>query len=232
MFKPKIPYINPSHNLFEFPKFETVKTVIVPQQDNIKEEEKQTNGNNKEVKENKEDKLNELEKLIKDKISQYDEALLMIKDKHIAEDQLKEFQTKIENQVNNFQKKIELDLSNNLSNVPNHLSNLPNHLANLPNHLANLPNIQNIQPPIIYQNPPTYTNYNQQPQITDKGKRTKKTYYNINDSMWLDIKNKYPDLIDNYKNQTYSDGTDYYIDIKNKKNLLDNKLILKLLNKK
>ena len=62
--------------------------------------------------------------------------------------------------------------------------------------------------------------------------RTKKTYYQIIESMWTDVKSKFPDLSDELKSKIYSDGTDYYVDMKNKKCLLDNKLLLKILSKK
>jgi hypothetical protein len=65
----------------------------------------------------------------------------------------------------------------------------------------------------------------------EKKKRTKKSYYTVTDNMWDIVKQKFPDLSDKYRKDTYSDGTDYYVDIKNKKTFLDNKCVLKLLNK-
>ena len=65
-----------------------------------------------------------------------------------------------------------------------------------------------------------------------KSGRTKKTYYKINDTMWSDIKSAYVDLADKYKELAYSDGTNYYIEHKNKKVLLDGKGYLKILNDK
>lgn len=66
----------------------------------------------------------------------------------------------------------------------------------------------------------------------DKVVRSKKTYYNITDNMWNEIKTTYPELPDTYRVKTYSDGTQYYIDAKNKKIPLDNKALLKILNMK
>jgi ElaB/YqjD/DUF883 family membrane-anchored ribosome-binding protein len=62
--------------------------------------------------------------------------------------------------------------------------------------------------------------------------RTKKTYYSISESMWNEVKSRMPELPDNYKNQLYSDGVDVYVNEKNKKSLLDTKMLLKLINKK
>lgn len=80
---------------------------------------------------------------------------------------------------------------------------------------------QNNQPP---SEPPKQT--------VEKKTRGKKTYYKITDNMWNEIKTNYVDLPDKYKVHTYSDGTDFYVEHKNKKILLDGKCYLKLLNDK
>ena len=67
---------------------------------------------------------------------------------------------------------------------------------------------------------------------TEKKKGKKSTYYPITDNMWIDLKEKYHDLPDNHRSKVVSDGEQYYIQIKNKKILLDGKGLLKLLNTK
>ena len=62
--------------------------------------------------------------------------------------------------------------------------------------------------------------------------RTKRTYYPITDTMWENVKTSYPDLPDSAKSVVFSDGNGYFLDSKNKKVELDNKSVLKLLNKK
>lgn len=69
-------------------------------------------------------------------------------------------------------------------------------------------------------------------EAVQKTSRTKKTYYNITDNMWGDVKTKFPEIPDEVRSKTFSDGTDYYIDNKNKKIILDNKALLKILNSK
>lgn len=82
------------------------------------------------------------------------------------------------------------------------------------NEVHTLPNAQNIIKPI------------------PKETRTKRTYYKVTDTMWSDIKTKFTELPDSYKELSYSDGKDYFIDFKNKKTLLDNKLLLRIINMK
>jgi hypothetical protein len=82
------------------------------------------------------------------------------------------------------------------------------------NEINTLPNVQNIIKPI------------------PKEIRTKRTYYKVTDTMWNDIKTKFTELPDSYKELSYSDGKDYFIDFKNKKTLLDNKLLLRIINMK
>ena len=50
--------------------------------------------------------------------------------------------------------------------------------------------------------------------------------------MWEDLKVKFKEFPDELKSKVYSDGVDYFVDMQNKKMLLDNKLLLKILNKK
>ena len=69
-------------------------------------------------------------------------------------------------------------------------------------------------------------------QKTEKVSKGKKTYYNITDNMWTELKNKYTELPDEFRTKTFSDGTNYYVEMKNKKILLDGKGLLKLLNTK
>jgi hypothetical protein len=69
-------------------------------------------------------------------------------------------------------------------------------------------------------------------EIDKKQPRSKRTYYPITTNMWQDVKGKFPDLPEDIKPKVFSDGENYYIDTKNKKTLLDNKALLKLLNKK
>ena len=68
--------------------------------------------------------------------------------------------------------------------------------------------------------------------VKKKGGRGKKTYYNITDSMWNEIKQTYVELGEAFKSKTYSDGESYYVEHKNKKILLDGKGYLKLINDK
>lgn len=64
-----------------------------------------------------------------------------------------------------------------------------------------------------------------------KAKRNpKKSYFSITEQMWSNLKSNFPELSDNYKNQTFSDGDSFYVNINGSKKLLDNKLYLKLLN--
>lgn len=95
------------------------------------------------------------------------------------------------------------------------------------------PTPQSTPAPIFFPTPAPNTAINLTPvQDTAKQVRTKKTYYNITDSMWMDVKTKYPELPDSCRAGTFSDGTNYYVENKNKKLLLDNKTLLKILNKK
>lgn len=84
-----------------------------------------------------------------------------------------------------------------------------------------------IPPPAPIQLPPQTVT-----ETSQKQSRTKKTYYKINETMWSEIKSSFTDLPDKYKDTTYSDGSNYYVDHKNKKLLLDGKTYLKLLNNK
>jgi hypothetical protein len=68
--------------------------------------------------------------------------------------------------------------------------------------------------------------------LNEKKQRTKKSYYKITDNMWTDVKSKFPDFPDNMKDSVYSNGDEFYVDVKNKKTLIDNKAILKILSKK
>lgn len=68
--------------------------------------------------------------------------------------------------------------------------------------------------------------------IKEKQPRTKRTYYPITEMMWGEVKAKFVDLPDEYRSKTFSDGVDFFIEMQNKKNLLDNRLLLKILNKK
>ncbi len=65
-----------------------------------------------------------------------------------------------------------------------------------------------------------------------KTTRNKKTYYNITDSMWGDIRTKYSELPEGYRGKTFSDGEIFYVEHKNKKIVLDGKGLLKILNSK
>ena len=67
---------------------------------------------------------------------------------------------------------------------------------------------------------------------TEKKIRTKKSYYPITETMWNDLKVKFAEFPEELKSKVFSDGESYYVEMQNKKNLLDNKLLLKLLNKK
>ncbi len=91
---------------------------------------------------------------------------------------------------------------------------------------SNLLNVGQTIPNII-QNVPNQLNVGQ---IIPK--RTKRSYYPITDNMWNDVQVKFPDIPLDIKQKIYSDGLDYFVDTKNKKSLLNNKIILKLLNKK
>lgn len=62
--------------------------------------------------------------------------------------------------------------------------------------------------------------------------RTKKTYYPITESMWNQVKSNFPDLPDDFKSKTTSDGEQCYIDVKGKKIPVDGKGVLKILNMK
>ena len=68
--------------------------------------------------------------------------------------------------------------------------------------------------------------------VNEKKQRSKKSYYKITDNMWTDVKTKFPDFPDNMKDNVYSNGDEFYVDVKNKKTLIDNKTILKILSKK
>ena len=74
-------------------------------------------------------------------------------------------------------------------------------------------------------------NRNEQPVISGK-LRTKRTYYPITETMWENVKSSYPDLPESAKSSIFSDGVGYFLESKNKKIELDNKAVLKLLNKK
>jgi hypothetical protein len=66
----------------------------------------------------------------------------------------------------------------------------------------------------------------------DKAPRSKRTYYNITENMWGEVRSRFPDLPEEFKTKTYSDGTEFYVESKNKKLMLDNKTVLKILNQK
>jgi hypothetical protein len=61
-------------------------------------------------------------------------------------------------------------------------------------------------------------------------KKGKKTYYKITDNMWSNLKGKYPEINENCRDNTYSDGSNNYVEIKGKKILLDDKGYLKIIN--
>lgn len=61
-------------------------------------------------------------------------------------------------------------------------------------------------------------------------KKKKRSFFPITDNMWFEIKQKFTDLPDTYRNSALSDGVDYYVNYKNKKVLLDGKGYLKILN--
>jgi hypothetical protein len=81
----------------------------------------------------------------------------------------------------------------------------------------------------IHSNPEALTESKKAP---EQAPRSKKTYYGITESMWGEIKDKYKELADEHRNHTFSDGTNYYVEVKNKKILLDGKGFLKILNLK
>jgi len=68
--------------------------------------------------------------------------------------------------------------------------------------------------------------------LCQQTKEQKKTYFNVPDRIWNEIKSKYPELPEEVKSRVYSDGTEMYIEIKKKKMPLDGKCVLKILNEK
>jgi hypothetical protein len=59
----------------------------------------------------------------------------------------------------------------------------------------------------------------------------KKTYLPISDMMWDGILQQFPEIPKEYRDRTFSDGNDYFIDTNKKKNVLDGKEYLKIINK-
>lgn len=153
----------------------------------------------------------DLSKFLEEKLEKMDGVLLALKEQQLMfNNNLKTFSETSQN--------INKDSINELKSAISNVSNtIKNNLVNSTTHLT-IPTPENVIEP---------------PAIVKPEKKQKKTYYQISDKIWEDtiIKN-YPEMPPEYRELIYGDGVDYYVCNKKKKSKLNDKEMLKILNKK